>query len=567
MKTVAAFDALATLPVIRLAAEMLDSVTPRTEKAFLRAGDGLSQAVDTLGAMRGTFGRLHETLGADRAAALLDGVATTRAGLSEIAVDLDGFLDASMRLRGTVRQVQAHVGALERVVRTIANVSVNARIQAGALSPPRPQVAAFILRLAEMADEAETVLATAKSAMDGIGDDMLAIDDDTKALREAMTRDILPSLSRCAETGHAVHARQAEIAAANAGIAARMAAIRDEVARVVMGLQVGDSTRQRLERVREILAHAQSHADTAVEPVLLPIAMRLTAALVAEADAEILRSVASTEALRDNARMALEQARSAYLGQATADPAIGDGDAAMHQRLGRLAERSLLVTSRIETILKQEKRLRGIAHQVRLSGLNAVLICAKLGEDGRALRELAQWLRALTDESDQISLRLQDALDATRDDLVATGRDRLDRIGLGLARLFDGGRQLRDRIAGLVAAETEAAQRCTEQGRVLGQSLGTALQELQNYRAILSDAGKAAGLVALRAAVLPPAGSAFAEGSPERRLLDAIRATYTMQTERDLHDALVPPPDGAAPAAPQAPPAPAAAQDMDDIFF
>lgn len=565
MTSVTAIDAIATLPVIRLAADMLESVTPRTERAFLRAGDGLSQAVDTLGAMRGTFGQLHDTLGADRSKELLDGVARTRAGLSDMAQDLDGFLDASMRLRATVRQVQTHVAALERVVRTIANVSVNARIQAGALSPPRPQVTAFILRLAEMADEAETVLATAKSAMDGIGDDMLAIDENTKALREAMTRDILPTLTRCAETGHAVHARQSDIAAANTAITTRMATIRDEVARLVLGLQMGDSTRQRLERVRDILAHATDRADTGIEPVLLALAVRLTTALVADADAEIRQSVATTEALRDNARLALDQARNAYLGHPTSDLSIGDGDAAMHQRLLRLAERSLLVTSRIETILKQEKRLRGIAHQVRLSGLNAVLICAKLGEDGRALRELAQWLRALTDESDQISLRLQDALDATRDDLDATGRDRLDRIGLGLTQVCENGRQLRDLIAARITAEADAARHCGEQGQRLGLSLGSALQELQHYRAILSDAGKATALVALRAAVLPPATAAFADGSPEKTLLESIRADYTMQSERDLHDALVP---ASAEAPPQAtPPAASAAQDLDDIFF
>lgn len=563
MKQDAAIESIAALPVARLAIDTLDAIAPRTETAFLKAGEGLSRAVDALTAMRGVFQRLQDALGPERAADLMARVESTRAGVQVTAEELDAFLHASVRLRGTVRRVQSEAAELDRVVRTIANVSVNARIQAGALVPPRPQVTAFILRLAEMDDEAEAVLAEVKAAMDGIGDDMHGMDEDIAALRDEMMHDILPALSRSAETGRALHARQAAMADANATIAARMAEVREAVGRLVMGLQVGDSTRQRLDRVRETLLAAEMHCGRPVEAALLPLACGLTDALLAEAEGEITAALADTERLREATRVALDEARAAYLSRATATPDAADSEAPLRARLVRLAERTLLVTARIETILKQEARLRGIAHQVRLSGLNAVLICAKLGEDGRALRELAQWLRALTDESDQISLRLQEALDTTRTDLRTTGQDRLDRIGDGLSALISGGRTLASAISAIGAAQAGAGQDCVQLGRTLDGSLGHALVELQHYRACLGEAANATALVRLRAMILPAPDLPFAERSEEQALLDALRARYTIQSERDLHDRLVP---SAAPA-PVTAAATEAPQGLDDIFF
>ncbi|MEY4982343.1 MAG: hypothetical protein RIR62_609 [Pseudomonadota bacterium] len=559
------------LSVTRHAIDTLDRLAPRTEAAFLRAGEGLARGVDALGALRAVFARLQEALGPDRAADLMARIEATRAGIGVTADGLDAFLDASQRLRATIRRVEAEVAELDRVVRTIANVSVNARIQAGALVPPRPQVTAFILRLAEMADEAEAALAAVKSAMDGIGDDMQGMDSDIAGLRDEMLHDLLPALSRSAETGRALHARQGTMAEASARIADRMAEVRAAVGRLVTGLQVGDATRQRLDRVRDTLTRAEDRTATPVEAALLPLAAGLADALLSEATTEIATAMAETERLRDTSRLALEEAQKAYLAGAKPAAAAGGGDDALGQRLTRLAERMMLVTARIETILRQEARLRGIAHQVRLSGLNAVLICAKLGEDGRALRELAQWLRALTDESDRISLRLQGALDATRAELLSTGQDRIEEIRAALAERIAEGRDLAMAIGAIDAAQDGAGQECQSLGRVLAQSLGSALMELQQYRACLAEVAQAMALVRLRALLLAPPALPFAAGSEAQLLLDSLRASYTIQSERDLHDRLIPAAaqDGTpspAPTVPDRPPA-AEAQALDDIFF
>jgi hypothetical protein len=92
------------------------------------------------------------------------------------------------------------------------------------------------------------------------------------------------------------------------------------------------------------------------------------------------------------------------------------------------------VRERLAAILQHESSLRRIAHEIRLSGVNAVIICAKLGEDGRALRELAHWLRELTDESDEIIPRLQTVLGECRDTLHTLTEEQVAGLETLLAR-------------------------------------------------------------------------------------------------------------------------------------
>ena len=560
---------------------LLERILSRTESTFVTAGTRLETAVEAIRGMQVLFDRLQGQLSPEQGDQLLSLVSTTKAELGQIEAEFDSFLQGSGGLRRVVRAVRLQVEDMDRVVRTIANVSINARIQASRLIPPRPQVTAFLERLSDMVDEAEGSLQDVKSAMAGILDRLTAMDEVTLALQAALKEEVLPALARFAAQGQAVHDGKDELLRTSDVVANRMRGIFAEVSRLVVGLQSGDATRQRLERVHEIVTASAGHAadDPPLQALLVQLAETLTEAALTEARREGADAVAGIGAVLDGAREALKTATDFYFGRAgervvllAGGPAAGGTlDTRLDQvlaNLGRVETMAAEVRHQVETILRQETRLRQISHQVRLSGLNAVLICAKLGEEGRSLRELAQWLRLLTDQSDAITAELQAALARTRDQLSLTGSDRIDQLRAGLAGFLDHAGQLQAQLSGIDSCLSEAVAICRRTDHDLGHALGAARDTMSGYDGALQDVAAAQMVLQLRRAALPAPDLPVTAGSPAEAALSDIRRRYTMQSERDLHDALIGPVAGADPhAASQSVAKEATGDDLDDIFF
>lgn len=524
------------------AEDVLSEVLRRTEASYLAAGNELAASVDLLRLLGGQFDRLRDIFGpetGERLAALIEG---TRGRVGQVQAGFDAFLTESETLRLAVRAVRVEVADLDRVVRTIANVSINARIQGNGLIPPRPQVTAFIERLATMVAEAETILSDVREAMGVIGSDMSAMDEVTQELREDLGQRVLPGLGRFGRVAEGVLGRQDALARTNAALAGRMEAIDADVSRLVIGLQTGDATRQRLERVRAIMALATG--GDPLEAQFLELAQALAAGAVEAAGAEIAQSVKTAGLVRAEAEQTVAQARGFYLERAAeAGAGVSGGVVAFDGALGlvrdKLAEtqRSALdLRGRLGMILKHETALRQIGHQVRLSGLNAVLICAKLGEEGRALRELAQWLRRLTDESDAIVLRLQEVLDRTAAIADSLGGERIAGLDAALQGFLTEAGEMAALMGGIGQGRSEASRLFDATGHTLPLRLRTAEQDLLRFQLLLVDMGFVDSALAARRALLGPMPELDA-AAQER--LAVLRRRYTMQAERDIHDRII----------------------------
>lgn len=549
------------------AEELLDEVLRRTEESFLSAGGDLVASVDVLRHLGDLFDRLRVTFGPANGARLHDLITLTRGHVAEMRGGFDRFLGASEAVRLAVRGVRVEVGDLDRVVRTIANVSINARIQGNGLIPPRPQVTAFIERLAVMAAEAEDILGDVREAMAGIAAEMAEMDAVTQDLRDELGQSVLPALGRFDRMAQSVLDRQDAMAATNTMLADRMAAINTDVSRLVIGLQSGDATRQRLERVRAILGDAPGHPQGAM---MLELVAGLSAAAVEVAGAEIVETVKSAEAVRQSAETAVAHARACYMDRSATAAANGAeaagferSIASVRSKLEAMRGRAAGMRMRLDTILQHETALRQIGHQVRLSGLNAVLICAKLGEEGRALRELAQWLRTLTDESDAIVLRLQAVLDRTAGLADRLSGESISGFEEALRAFFDEASQLGELISGIGGDRSDAARVFDEVGQSLPLRLGHAAQALTRFQLLLREMAFFETAVAARRVSIGPAAALDAAGA---EVMAALRKRYTMQSERDIHDRIV------GLASPEAvavvSPAPlAAADDLDDVLF
>lgn len=561
-------------PKLRQAAsDPLEGVLRITEETFVQAGDALSGAVDILKGTETLFSRLDVTLGDETSAQLASLIEETFANVEVIRADFDGFSRDAVALRAAVRSVRVEVNELDRVVRTISNVSINARIQGNGLVPPRPQVNSFIERLASMASEAESILTEVKDAMVGIGHDTGAMEASLQELRQELMLHVLPRLSRFAAIAQSVQDGRAEMTRMSSDLAARMRTVFSEVSRMIMALQTGDSTRQRLERVREVLAEASMAPGTGLESVLVDLARALSAAAREDADSEIGVSVAALAAVRSSADQAMAAARSFYFakaGRGSGEGGTGGDAEALSASLARV-KRNLSVMrgraedlrGRLDVILKHEGTIRQIAQQVRLSGLNAVLICAKLGEEGRSLRELAQWLRTLTDESDAIVQRLQGHLAETRNRTREAGQAGVDRLEGALSGFIGDAEALNEAMGQIDRVVSDTARGFDQAGKALPVKLGQAAERLQTFHRALEELARLEGGLMLRRMLLADPVLPMAEGTHEAEVLERQRKRYTMQAERAIHDGVI----GAGLAPVVAPQEAVAEETLDDILF
>lgn len=558
-----------------------------TEKCFFEAGDSLSRAVDQLHGTQALFARLEDTLGDETGRHLAQLISRTTGNIESIRADFDGFLGQNADLRMAVRGVRVEVGELDRVVRTISSVSVNARILGNALMPPRPQVIAFIEWLARMSQEAETILRDVKDAMAGIGQDSDMMDQTLQDMRQDLMQQVFPALARFAVVAQKVQAGRAEMTEFSAGLSDRMKAVFAEVSRLIVALQSGDSTRQRLQRVQDVLAAVSGEGAQAIAPrkgldaVLHGLAAVLAEAARADAEGEVDVSIAALAVLQRDAEQAMQSARQFYFARTghNRDGASNGAPDKLDESLDRVRHhleamraRAQGLAGRLDVITKHEATIRQIAQQVRLSGLNAVLICAKLGEEGRALRELAQWLRALTDESDTIVIRLQGRLAETRDRTEAAGQAGVDRLEQALMSFISDAQALNCAMARIDSTVTETSRGFDAAGRSLPVQISQAEASLTEFRTALGEIDGLCTMLRLQHAMLAAAPHPFVQGSPEAEILAGLRARYTMQQERSLHDAYLAaaghglPDSGASPVT-SSPSAASGDEALDDIFF
>lgn len=551
----------AKLLEVRALAQPLGTATQGIERSFVEAGAHLDAAISGLRGLEPCFAALEEAFGPAATEALSTGAAETSAVAERVGEGLGHLLEDTGLLAGRIARIQTEVAALDQVIRTIAIVAVNARVQGALLVPPRPQVSAFIGRLAEMSAAAETALATVKDGSVTLSHDLAALGAEGQALRALIDRKLLPALAAQGQEARARVARQADLAALTATWAADVARLKAEVARIVQGLQTGDATRQRLGNAARALDPAPPHDG----PGSLGARLRLAAALIRGALSDARPAVATArEALQAITALAQQTTgahASGFLDRAggTTDRTdLGDPDLprrhleAMRPVVGKLAEG-------FGVILGLEGTLPRIAQEVRLAGLNATVICARLGHEGRALRELAQWLHGLTDESDAIVLRLQDNIAAARDLARKLGSQQIDGLALGLADVAEAAPRLAA-LTGSGAATVAAARLAVaEASRSVPANLGSAQRALTEF-------SRACDMLAGLADRLESAGSGLPEGADTPAALDWLRGHYTVPAERLIHDAVqAPGPEGqTAAAASEAEPA---EQSLDDIFF
>lgn len=531
----------------------------RIETAFVAVGARLMEGAGMLNALTRQFEALPAALqGEDvrEASHQLAGVAAKAAELSETLAQEKADL---ARLVEVVGAANGPIEVLRRTIKMMGIVSVNARVTAAGIVGDGEDFDVFTTDIATLSDSASRTIQEF-----ALGYRQLAAEVDRAAAQRARfesahagtAAELARSLSHTLEILEAQ--RQAAVeGSAETGRLSRQ--IVGQIASAVSALQVGDSTRQRLEHIElgldtmARLLDGQPAFSTELADEERAAMVATLAALEQAQMVETARSYAAEVGGAEAAIVSLSQDASVIMSRSRELVRTGEGGEGSELSLGqqlRVAvtvlrdfegERAKLeavanaVQRQVARLLEHVGAVQEIEANMRLVSLNAAVRCAQLGPRGASLTVIASQLRELTSETVIAAQAAMERFDESSQLAAAfgtgAGGDGSAHVG-DLEQSTNRALDLLSRLDDRVAAATQALK---SDGPKVIDRLRSAAAEMDGQSALAENMEDAALAIAgLSADALPgEASSALAA------ILAGLRKSYTMEAERSIHTRLV----------------------------
>lgn len=560
--------ARAAIPVI----QGLEQARSVIEQRFLAAGEVLALAVDGVGRL---IGALDELAGALDPAT----VAATRAELGSAAQSLMGLKDrlAERResTRGLNRLVEALRSGIEDMRRDLAYLrvfAINIKVTAAGVAGAGDDFALFAQEISDRIESGRVEVERFAADVAGLSHHLATALFQEDTLTADCARLIPAVPDGLAASGADIARHHEQVASVAAEVRALAQEIQRKVGAALAALQVGDSTRQRIEHVQ--LGLSRLHAASPDPLARAPLAAAVTpllAALLASAAADFHRDAEQIhQSMAGIAAGASELLRLRELAFGRAADGEGFLDR-MTVHLGQAlnlvdrtegAEADALATGRaavaaVAELTRRIAELQAIKTDVQQMALNTTLKCARIGDAGKPLSVIAIEMRshaALLEASAQRALATLETLaaDAGR---MAEEHAEGGSAGAALTAATD---HLRKANSAVEADLAEVAQ----QGEAVVRALGQAAGRLDFHGEIGKSLDAAANLLD-RGRL--GANAAQADPAALAEVLQTLAKAYTMAQEREIHAALT---AGLAGAAPDlAAIAPPQADELDAVLF
>ncbi|MEN2748348.1 hypothetical protein [Sphingomonas sp. T9W2] len=511
---------------------------------FVRAGTTLATAIDTIdriiASIEGVTGALDESVA---------GIAVT--GLKDVAAQLEALpvvqieREADMARIGTASRVlRDHVMDMRQALRVLHIYGMNIKIAASGEAAFVGFVNDMGQRLAAGEEHLEGFLAKLKELSTSVGSVQQA-----GRLLAAEAKKILPAVpQRLTRDADALHGHLGDVAAMAREVSEIARTVQGRVATMLGALQVGDSTRQRVEHVVSGLQLLEGL--TLPEPALAEVtgvvhhllAAQLEASSV-DFDRDAARLVASLKALQPdtNALLTLVEDDAGRNGRpflAQIDEAVGE----IPVITGQLQEADHRSAAMLDLIAETVDELTGrLAHLQRVQfnvqdiATNTRLLCRRHGDLGKAVSVVAGevdiYAHSLGNAMRGIGAPIRElaevnaALTAKRGDTV--GGD----MGTKLAQALGVIREGCQRTEMAVREGGDDARQLIDLLTTTGDEIGAELELGATMRQ---------SAIVLAVSTLPQDLSEDALATLGT-LLPQIAALYTMAQERDIHAANVPP--------------------------
>lgn len=548
------------------AATALDGAFAGRARAFVDVGDKLVEAVSVFHQLTAIFDALPTALDNDElrmSSETLGQVAKECTAIHDIVPEQVHAMEALAAANVTIGK---RLDQLRGNIQTIANIAINARIEASALKSNSQEMLTFTYEVAKLASTAEVTInqysqeqRKAHEALHAARTVLMSFESKHRAQLGSIAKELHSSLG-------SVDTRRSEALSQSTHIGQRSRQIAQSIGKIITALQIADITSQRLAHVHEAvdqIAHGLDAAEgteddwwtgldhneraaVAAEVASLQLSQMQNA--LADLDTETKSIESEIAKLRHDAAEMTEDGSALY----------GSDGASTKSFLGELAARINIaghLLSDCQNACKQVDELNdsvgarfgalhaqaaslegivGVVGGVRLIGLNAHLKSDGLGPEGRTLSAISRELR---NSAEFISSHARDLIKAIDETIVlfeelkkhnnALGVDRLATLdasmGTALKAFEESGARLASALGTLrnqgdtVKSTLQAAQACLRQGDDLEHRLEKANRIL---RALAEGAGNS---------------KKTARTNERTRLHFAQR--YTMAAERNVHGA------------------------------
>ncbi len=571
------------LPAIRAVAEPLVSVFGDVDREIVSAGDRLTAAVETFAGITAIFEELPGALEAEEVGRASADLADVSRQLATMARTLSGEREGMTALIGMHGRVGRGIQRLRETVGAIGILAVNSHITAAGITSSTENLTGFTSDITKLVKAAEVAVEDYRREHTAVADLLHGAASRQTAFERQYGQMLRAVAARIDASLLDISVRRSRTAAAAAGIGERSRRISADIGTVVMALQVGDMTRQRLEHVSHALAVLgrgleeggsepwQEGLDSGQRSALADIVCRMQSAQLVAAgtdfSSELDRIMGSLASLGDDARALVAVGTETY----------GEGEGSFLAGLERnLAEAAGLlakskearlevdaalakISGRLRALLQQVSSVRDIEVDMRLVGLNATFKCSRLGAEGRTLSTIAQELRSYANQTVECANGLMSSLNQalaaaeTLDrDHGAEGAGRIETLERLMAAALGVMRSTGDRM-------DHALGLLQQQGARVGGTLAGMACSMPAATAL----NAALRVTAKQLEALPAeeaAGGIDPALLPERLALFSGHG-YTMASEREIHQRFA---GQAYQAAAEAAPA---ADDLEDILF
>jgi hypothetical protein len=563
----------------------IKSTSNLTEGRFLEIGRRLGSSVEILERLIALFSRLQIELESPQ----MHGTTT---GLSQVADQVSVFAGARQdervaleRLSRIATGLRRRIDGISKEVRTIDVLTINARITASNIGPAGTEFLNYI-------EEIGQSLKVTDANLQNFHDDLTQVSSHLRAVsageaefdaRHAATVAAIPR--QLSSSVGLIAARRQTAATAAANVSLRSRHVGAGIARVVMALQIGDATRQRMEHAEaaaELLAQMLGADDGGAGPwaalsgserqALAAAGCALQAAQLVDAADEFSREVGSVHAtlgqLSADAHDIVHLSRTIYGTSGHGDGAflkeLEDNVLQAHALLKGFHAARVAADRAMASVLEIAARLaehigtvRTVESDIRIMGINATLKSSRLGSVGRVLSVVAAELtgssgRTAT-EANAATTDVEGIVAAAESLAGQEQARRLAEIAAVTALMTESVDRLRGLADGLASALDALARDGVAVVKFLDDT-AAGLAVIEQIDAAMRDA--AMRFTAVAASVQGPrvetAGAA-------NRMFELIAARYTMAREREIHARMAP---GTAP-----PSAPAADATLEDMLF
>lgn len=511
---------------------------------FVRAGTTLATAIDTIDriitSIEGVTGSLDESVA---------GIAVT--SLKDVAAQLDALpvvqaeREADMARIGTASRVlRDHVMDMRQALRVLHIYGMNIKIAASGEAAFVGFVNDMGQRLAAGEEHLEGFLAKLKELSTSVGSVQQA-----GRLLAAEAKKILPAVpQRLTRDADALHTHLGDVAAMAREVSEIARTVQGRVATMLGALQVGDSTRQRVEHVVSALQLLEGLTlDEPARAEVTGVVHHLLAAQLeassVDFDRDAARLVASLKALQPDTTALLtlvedDAGRNGRPFLAQIDEAVGEiavitgqlqeADHRSAAMLGLIADTVSELTGRLEHLQRVQFNVQDIATNTRL-------LCRRHGDLGKAVSVVAGevdiYAHSLGNAMRGIGAPIRELAEVNASLAAKRGDTPGGDMGAKLAQALGVIREGCQRTDMAVREGGDDARQLIELLTITGDEIGAELELGATMRQ---------SAIVLAVTTLPQDLSEDAL-TALGTLLPQIGSLYTMAQERDIHAANVPP--------------------------